>query len=163
MTATDANLDVPHWPHCRYGATSDDSGCWGRLVEPYTACLAHLCDADRSGYLTGLQPGAHLDHRGTPISEELLRDLLGAVTSPESSGARIGQARFERARFSGNADFGGADIAEGSLRVVINSVVFRSSGQDLTTAGTYTEMASLLVEPALLGLAVLAVRGRVKR
>ncbi|MGW2491420.1 pentapeptide repeat-containing protein [Streptomyces sp. NPDC001606] len=52
---------------------------------------------------------------------------------------------------------------EKSLRVVVNSVVFRSSGQNLTTTGTYTEMASRLTEPALLGLAVLAVRGRVKR
>lgn len=50
-----------------------------------------------------------------------------------------------------------------SLRVVINSVVFRSSGQGLTTIGTYTEMASRLSEPVLLGLALLAVRGRVKR
>ncbi|WSY72033.1 pentapeptide repeat-containing protein [Streptomyces sp. NBC_00885] len=52
---------------------------------------------------------------------------------------------------------------EKSLRVVINSVVFRSSGQDLTTTGTYTEMATRLTEPVLLGLAVLAIRGRVKR
>ncbi|MGW5479957.1 pentapeptide repeat-containing protein [Streptomyces sp. NPDC004008] len=52
---------------------------------------------------------------------------------------------------------------EKSLRVVINSVVFRSSDQNLTTAGTYTEMASRLTEPVLLGLAALAIRGRVKR
>ncbi|MFG2895011.1 pentapeptide repeat-containing protein [Streptomyces sp. NPDC048248] len=52
---------------------------------------------------------------------------------------------------------------ERSLRVVVNSVIFRSSGQDLTTAGTYTEMLSRLTEPALLGLAVLGIRGRVKR
>jgi hypothetical protein len=52
---------------------------------------------------------------------------------------------------------------EKGLRVVVNSVIFRSSGQDLTTAGTYTEMASRLTEPVLLGLAVLAIRGRVKR
>ncbi|WP_405826953.1 MULTISPECIES: pentapeptide repeat-containing protein [unclassified Streptomyces] len=50
-----------------------------------------------------------------------------------------------------------------ALSVTLNSVVFRSSGQDLTTAGTYIEMASRLLEPALLALAVLAVRGRVKR
>lgn len=50
-----------------------------------------------------------------------------------------------------------------SVRTVVNSVVFRSSGQDLTTLGTYTEMGARLVEPLLLGLAVLAVRGRVKR
>ncbi|MFE9610873.1 pentapeptide repeat-containing protein [Streptomyces sp. NPDC006012] len=52
---------------------------------------------------------------------------------------------------------------EQSLRVVANSVIFRASGQDLTTAGTYVEMATRLVEPALLGLAVLAVRSRVRR
>jgi uncharacterized protein YjbI with pentapeptide repeats len=52
---------------------------------------------------------------------------------------------------------------EKSLRVVINSVVFRSSDQDLTTAGNYVEILSRLTEPTLLGLAVLAVRSRVKR
>jgi hypothetical protein len=56
-----------------------------------------------------------------------------------------------------------SERCEMSLRVVINSVVFRSSGQDLTTAGTYIEMASRLSEPILLGFAALAVRGRVKR
>ncbi|MET8957183.1 pentapeptide repeat-containing protein [Streptomyces sp. NPDC004533] len=52
---------------------------------------------------------------------------------------------------------------ENSVRIVVNSVVFRSSGEDLTTAGSYIEMASRLTEPVLLGLAVLAIRGRVKR
>ncbi|KRV49765.1 hypothetical protein AQ490_18880 [Wenjunlia vitaminophila] len=53
--------------------------------------------------------------------------------------------------------------AEKSLRLVLNSVVFRSSGQNLTTAGTYIEMACRFTGPVLLGLAALAVRGRVKR
>ncbi|MGP3974421.1 pentapeptide repeat-containing protein [Streptomyces sp. 8N114] len=53
--------------------------------------------------------------------------------------------------------------AQKAVDVVINSVVFRSSGQDLTTAGRYTEMASRFAEPVLLALALLAVRGRVKR
>ncbi|MFD9504156.1 pentapeptide repeat-containing protein [Streptomyces sp. NPDC060035] len=52
---------------------------------------------------------------------------------------------------------------EKSLRVVVNSVIFRSSGQNLTTVGTYTEMGSRLTEPVLLGLAALAIRGRIKR
>ncbi|MFE1927502.1 hypothetical protein ACFW91_33720 [Streptomyces asoensis] len=47
-----------------------------------------------------------------------------------------------------------------AVNVTLNSVVFRSSGQDLTTAGTYIEMASRLMEPALLAL---AVRGRINR
>jgi uncharacterized protein YjbI with pentapeptide repeats len=52
---------------------------------------------------------------------------------------------------------------EKSLSVTLNSVVFRSSGHDLTTTGSYIEMASRLVEPVFLGFAVLAIRGRVKR
>ncbi|MFE6127539.1 pentapeptide repeat-containing protein [Streptomyces sp. NPDC056437] len=52
---------------------------------------------------------------------------------------------------------------EKALNVTLNSVVFRSSGQDLTTTGTYIEMASRVTEPILLGLAVLAIRNRVKR
>ncbi|MBQ0983372.1 pentapeptide repeat-containing protein [Streptomyces sp. F63] len=56
-----------------------------------------------------------------------------------------------------------AERWEKSVRVAINSVVFRSAEAELTTAGVYIEMASRLTEPLLLGLAVLAVRGRVKR
>ena len=52
---------------------------------------------------------------------------------------------------------------EKALNVALNSVVFRSADQDLTTAGIYIEMTSRLTEPVLLGLAVLAVRNRVKR
>ncbi|MFD7614207.1 pentapeptide repeat-containing protein [Streptomyces sp. NPDC059828] len=53
--------------------------------------------------------------------------------------------------------------AEKATRVAVNSVVFRSSGQNLTTAGTYIEMTSRLLEPTLLALGVLAIRGRIKR
>ncbi|MER7983865.1 pentapeptide repeat-containing protein [Streptomyces sp. NPDC095817] len=50
-----------------------------------------------------------------------------------------------------------------ALSVTFNSVVFRSSGEELTTAGGYIEMVSRFSEPVLLGLAALAIRGRVKR
>ncbi|MFC8392738.1 pentapeptide repeat-containing protein [Streptomyces sp. NPDC057238] len=73
-------------------------------------------------------------------------DKPDPVNPRGSYGSRLSTERFEK-----------------SLRVVINSVVFRSSGQELTTAGTYVEMTSRVVEPALLGLAALAVRSRVKR
>ncbi|KOT77048.1 hypothetical protein ADK70_37470 [Streptomyces rimosus subsp. pseudoverticillatus] len=53
--------------------------------------------------------------------------------------------------------------AELAARVAVNSVVFRSSGQNLTTVGTYIEMTTRLLEPVLLALGVLAIRGRVKR
>ncbi|MFE6777250.1 pentapeptide repeat-containing protein [Streptomyces sp. NPDC057702] len=52
---------------------------------------------------------------------------------------------------------------EKALNVTLNSVVFRASGQDLTTAGVYIEMTSRFTEPVLLGLAALAIRNRVKR
>ncbi|MFD4833223.1 pentapeptide repeat-containing protein [Streptomyces uncialis] len=52
---------------------------------------------------------------------------------------------------------------EKALNVTLTSVVFKASGQDLTTTGTYIEMASRVTEPVLLGLAVLAVRNRIKR
>ncbi|GHJ35298.1 hypothetical protein Sm713_09070 [Streptomyces sp. TS71-3] len=52
---------------------------------------------------------------------------------------------------------------ERALNVTLNSVVFHSSDQDLTTTGTYIEMASRFSEPVLLGLGILAIRGRLKR
>jgi len=52
---------------------------------------------------------------------------------------------------------------EKGLRVVVNSVIFRSSGQILTTSGTYIEMSSRVIEPIFLGLAILAIRSRLKR
>ncbi|MER7108799.1 pentapeptide repeat-containing protein [Streptomyces sp. NPDC000229] len=76
----------------------------------------------------------------------LTTDIPTPVNPTGPLTARVTTERFEKA-----------------LRVVINSVIFRSSGQDLTTTGTYTEMTSRLTEPVLLGLAVLAIRSRVKR
>lgn len=56
-----------------------------------------------------------------------------------------------------------AERFEKSLRTVLNSVLFHSSGQDLTDWETYIEMVWRLTEPVLLGLAVLAVRGTLRR
>ncbi|MEU5811455.1 pentapeptide repeat-containing protein [Streptomyces sp. NPDC047718] len=53
--------------------------------------------------------------------------------------------------------------AKKATRIAVNSVVFRASGQNLTAIGGDIEMASRLFEPVLLGLAALAIRGRVKR
>ncbi|WP_225842954.1 pentapeptide repeat-containing protein [Streptomyces albus] len=56
-----------------------------------------------------------------------------------------------------------AERAGKAVDVVLNSVVFRSGGTQLTRAGGWIEKAARLTEPALLGLAVLAVRARLKR
>ncbi|GGN80989.1 hypothetical protein GCM10011579_067110 [Streptomyces albiflavescens] len=76
------------------------------------------------------------------------------VLTPNASGRKVPKEvpdRFSAARL------------ERAGRVVVNSVVFRSSGQDLTQGGMWIEMGSRLSEPVLFGLAVLAARGRVQR
>ncbi|MEU6572567.1 hypothetical protein [Streptomyces sp. NPDC046805] len=91
------------------------------------------------------QVGAHQELRQERVHGRTVTviDTLGPV---DPHGDRFTGERFNKA-----------------LNVTINSVVFRSSGQDLTTAGGYLEMASRFTEPILLGLAALAIRGRVKR
>ncbi|MGW4825289.1 hypothetical protein ACWEP4_41980 [Streptomyces sp. NPDC004227] len=53
--------------------------------------------------------------------------------------------------------------AEKATRVAVNSVVFRSSGQNLTTVGTYIEMTSRLLEPTLLALGAGLMRSQLAR
>lgn len=50
-----------------------------------------------------------------------------------------------------------------ALHVTLESGLFRSSGQNLTTIGTGAELVFRFIAPFLLALAVLSVRGRVKR
>ncbi|WP_228044149.1 pentapeptide repeat-containing protein [Streptomyces ferrugineus] len=99
---------TPPWPHCGHNTAADGVGCAGRRVGPHTACLAHLPSPDRSAYLAGLQPGADVDHRGTAFTDELLSELLTALTDSASGRPRFGRANFEQARFSGDAVFEGA-------------------------------------------------------
>ncbi|MEU3837735.1 pentapeptide repeat-containing protein [Streptomyces microflavus] len=96
----------PSWQHCGQDATSADPvGCRGIHVPGHTACLAHLADTDRDSYLNDLSPGADIDHRGTPFTEDLLHRLLTALHDPTTSQAHIGTARFDWATFTGNARF----------------------------------------------------------
>ncbi|MEU5957975.1 pentapeptide repeat-containing protein [Streptomyces sp. NPDC047525] len=86
--------------------------------------------------------------------QEIVREKLDGewktiIEKPEPknpNGDRFTTKRFEKA-----------------LNITLNSTVFRASGQELTTAGGYIEMASRFTEPVLLGFAALAIRGRVKR
>ncbi|MEU9106372.1 pentapeptide repeat-containing protein [Streptomyces xanthophaeus] len=107
---------TPDWPRCGHrvaGSAAERGGCRGRSVALHTACLAHLGPADRSAYLAGLRPGGGLDHRGTPFTEELLHELLAALTDPADGRPRMGEARFDGARFDGAARFGDATITGG--------------------------------------------------
>ncbi|CAL9602289.1 pentapeptide repeat-containing protein [Streptomyces sp. enrichment culture] len=110
------------WPPCEAG------GCRGRRVEPYGACLAHLDTARRAAYLASLAPGADLDHRGTPFTQDLLDDLLTRLRDPATGRHRVGNVdldearfggdtRFHRVDFTGVSSFGGAAFDSGVLFV----------------------------------------------
>ncbi|MEW1751562.1 pentapeptide repeat-containing protein [Streptomyces angustmyceticus] len=96
------------WSLC--GHSDDPVGCRGRRVEPYAECLAHLSDANRSSYLAGLQPGSDVDHCGTPFTDELLSELLTAVTASAAEGPCLGSAGFKQAKFIGDARFDRVEI-----------------------------------------------------
>ncbi|MEU4129293.1 pentapeptide repeat-containing protein [Streptomyces wuyuanensis] len=103
----------PPWPHCGSGAdtVTDPVGCRGIHVPGHTACLAHLSNTERTSYLAGLTPGAHIDHRGTPFTPVLLHNLLEALRNPTTRKPDLGDADFGGAHFSGDGDFGGAHFS----------------------------------------------------
>lgn len=97
----------PSWQVCGYDANPDMDfiGCPGIVVPGGTACLAHLSDTDRDSYLTGLAPGADINHRSTPFTESLLAALLNALCDPVTGKIHLGDADFREARFSCDAEF----------------------------------------------------------
>ncbi|MCB5166520.1 pentapeptide repeat-containing protein [Streptomyces bambusae] len=103
---------APSWPYCAHGAHPlDPVGCRGIHVPGHTTCLAHLTGTDRDTYLAGLVPGADIDHRGTPFTEDLLNRLLNAVRDPTTTHPHLGTARFIGAQFPGGAGFDGAHFS----------------------------------------------------
>jgi hypothetical protein len=104
--------EPPTWPHCEHGAdpATDPVGCRGIHVPGRATCLTHLGDAERITYLTGLMPGAEIDHRGTSFTEQLLTGLLNALRDPTTGNPRLGGANFGGTQFSGEARFGGVQF-----------------------------------------------------
>lgn len=100
--------------------------------------LLGLPDTSTAEQITGTAPSA-----GHPVS------LTMSSPAAELTGPLADRLTTER--------------AEQAAQIVVNSVIFRSAGQSLTTPGTWIEMASRLCEPVLLGFAAFAARGRVKR
>lgn len=105
---------VPASLPCTHGAVPDPvtglDGCRGTRVSRHTACLAHLADADRAAYLASLTPGAHIDHRGTTFTEDLLDQLLAPLRDPVTHKLHLGAARFDGAQFFGAAGFDDAQF-----------------------------------------------------
>jgi hypothetical protein len=90
---------VPDWPTC------GESNCAGVRIGGGGSCLAHAGRSDRERFLGELGPGADVDLRGTDLGDERLAGLLAAVR--DAHGPRFGRARFDGARFSGQAAFDG--------------------------------------------------------
>ncbi|WP_241837694.1 pentapeptide repeat-containing protein [Streptomyces sp. CB02115] len=83
----------------------NQAGCPGVDVHGQAACLAHLPDTDRAGYLASLTASSSIDHRGTPFTRTLLNQLLDALLDPGTGHPRLGTADFESATFEGDTDF----------------------------------------------------------
>ncbi|WP_330177251.1 pentapeptide repeat-containing protein [Streptomyces sp. NBC_01498] len=129
----------PAWPHCARGAgVTDPVGCRGVRVARRTACLAHLEETDRAAHLAALSPGADIDHRGTSFSTSLLDRLLDALRDQVTRHPRLGNARFNGARFTGDANFSGADLTG---RASFDDAVFtggaRFGGADFTETARF--------------------------
>ncbi|WP_327691112.1 pentapeptide repeat-containing protein [Streptomyces sp. NBC_00461] len=133
-------LLVAYWALSGYGLRATRALVWLLLAMTATLLAMMLWGLpadDPKSVSTGKVTGQEI---------RLITDTPGSTNPTSPLHERISSGRFEK-----------------SLRVVINSVVFHSSGQDLTTAGAYITVLSRLTEPVLLGLVVLAVRSRVKR
>ncbi|MFB8348554.1 pentapeptide repeat-containing protein [Streptomyces niveus] len=117
---------APSWPYCAQGAdpVTEPVGCRGIHVPSHTACLAHLTDIDRDGYLAGLTSGTDIDHRGTPFTRLLLDALLDALRDPATGHPRLGVARFDSATFEGTARFNATTFMG---LAVFNRAVFEDS------------------------------------
>ncbi|SEM21451.1 Uncharacterized protein YjbI, contains pentapeptide repeats [Streptacidiphilus jiangxiensis] len=83
-------------------------GCRGIAVPGHTRCLPHLLPADQNAYLAALGPGADIDLSGTTLDEQLLTQLLTALTDPATNKPVLGKVDFGWATFSANAFFGSA-------------------------------------------------------
>ncbi|MFD7533220.1 pentapeptide repeat-containing protein [Streptomyces sp. NPDC059849] len=130
-----------YWALSGYGLRAARALAWlvtAMIVSVFALTLWGVPSSDPEAVTTGILPGT-----GRRIT-------LSTDTPPPGLTEPLTE------RFTG-------ERVEKSVQVVLNSVIFRASGQSLTTAGTYIEMTSRLVEPGFLALALLAVRGRLKR
>ncbi|MFF2132437.1 pentapeptide repeat-containing protein [Streptomyces olivochromogenes] len=130
-----------YWALSGYGLRASRAFCWLTVTAAATVLalmLWGLPNSDPKPQVTGTQAKA-----GHEVA------LIVDTPDPALSSAIADRFNWQR--------------TEKAARVVVNSVVFRSSGENLTTWGIYIEMLSRLLGALLLALAVLAIRGRVKR
>ncbi|MEV6730752.1 pentapeptide repeat-containing protein [Streptomyces sp. NPDC051364] len=139
----------------RTGTTTVERG----LIRAYWLLSGYGLRASRALYWLGLTMS------GTVLTL-MLWGLPTTVPLPSATGTITGDTislNTNRPDLSLAGDRWTLQRADRAVRVSVNAVVFRTSGQNLTHAGIYIEMLSRIIEPILLALAVLAVRERVKR
>lgn len=98
---------------CSHSQQTEEEGatqCHGQRVPPSSKCLEHLDDGGLEVYLSGLYPGADIEHRGTRVSGGNLRKILTSITDPTSGRPTFGTARFDSAKFSADVNFGSSDF-----------------------------------------------------
>ncbi|GAA3191894.1 pentapeptide repeat-containing protein [Nonomuraea roseoviolacea] len=88
------------WVTCAHSAA-----CTGIARRPYNLCLAHLPPDQLAAAIGEMAPGRLLDLRGTVVGGDLLSRLI------EATGARLGRARLDRVRFTGDVRLSGVTFA----------------------------------------------------
>jgi Pentapeptide repeats (9 copies) len=85
--------------------TCTDDRCIGVRLPTGSKCWAHAADTELDPAFKRLGVDGHLDARGVPITQELLRRLLAAAPQDDQGHAILTDARFEEATFRGFAKF----------------------------------------------------------
>ena len=99
---TTEELPVVKWPACGV------QGCIGIRLDGQKSCLAHVLSEVRDASVGALEPGAPLDLRGVQVSEEMFQTILEAMRTAAAGRPQLGEARFDKAQFTGDASFQGA-------------------------------------------------------
>jgi uncharacterized protein YjbI with pentapeptide repeats len=82
-----------------------DNDCAGVRLPTGQKCWAHADDADLDAALKRFGEDGHLDARGVPITQELLKRLLAAAPHDDRGRPILTNARFNKATFRGPARF----------------------------------------------------------
>jgi uncharacterized protein YjbI with pentapeptide repeats len=96
---------VVEWPACEV------QGCIGIRLDGQKSCLAHVISEVRDAFVGALEPGAPLDLRGVQISEEMFQTILEAMRTAAAGHPQLGEARFDKAQFTGDASFEGTQFS----------------------------------------------------
>jgi uncharacterized protein YjbI with pentapeptide repeats len=102
-----AELTEVGWPTC------EQAGCVGIRLTSARMCLAHASEEQTAAALKRVSETGVIDARGVPIMDALFQRIVTAAPRGENEKPLIQGCWFDRAAFTGAADFGGATFAGG--------------------------------------------------